>query len=1524
MAKKPAKAVASDAAEHAQRRFLVGIGASAGGLEALTALFSKLPTDLNIPYVVAQHLSPTYRSMLAQLIGRETAMRVKEVEQGEALTGNTVYIAPANHNVAVRKGHLELLPPDPGVAAKPSVNVFFQSLAEEYKEDAVGVVLSGTGSDGASGIRAIKAEGGFAFAQAPATAKYDGMPQAAIGTGHVDWVLPPERIAEEIAIIVRTHGTLPLVQKLDAGGPATLKSLLGRLRERTRLDFSSYKETTLLRRIERRMAANRTKTLEEYIAVVGREADELDRLANDILISVTAFFRDPLAFDRLGDALLQRLEAKKAGEEVRIWVPGCATGEEVYSIAMLLCERLGQRIEEHPVQLFATDVDLNAMAVARRAVYPTSAVTGLSRDRVARYFNVRGDSYEVAKSLRDLVVFARQDLVQDPPFLRLDLISCRNVLIYFQNNLQSRVLEIFHYALKDAGILFLGKSETVPGPQAHLFDTVNREARLFARKGRSLRIPAFSPATTLQPLRVREDRKAAPAPEQVLANVLGDIYAPPAVLVDRSLNILAVRGEAARFLSFPTGRPELNLLACLPKALRAEAQVMAQQVMQRKERSVGRVHQLRSAGGDVKVRLALLPCVADNSESNLVVAFEILPSAPEQETQTIAPDGRLKEVEDELLATREHLQTVIEEQEASNEELQALNEELQASNEEMQASNEELQASNEELQSTNEELTTVNDELGAKNHELDRVNADLSSVLNTIGFPVLVVNEQLQLLRFNESAGETLRLDTKCLGRHANRIEFPAWATELGRYVSGLFGQRPPRPLHLSDGMRRYSLAAYSYSVPTENQKKAVVCLVDTTQLDAAAKALSNQQDQLMAILNNSADAIRLVDTKGHLVFANEALFRLLGLPRHRRDGRRVPPRIPAEIAGRWREEDRKVLRQADVSQVEECLQVSGREVILETRRVPIVGDDGEIRLMCVTSSDVTDKRRDEAQLRLAAQVFEASGEAIMITDARGNIISVNPAFCRITGYAAAEVIGHNPRILSSRQQDEAFYKQMWQAITSTGRWQGEIWNRRKSGEVFPEWVSISAVHASDGQPRNYIAIYTDISERKASEERVRYLAQYDFLTDLPNRVLFADRLQQAIGAAQREGTRLALMFLDLDHFKTINDSLGHNVGDLLLREVAQRLKGQIRVTDTVSRQGGDEFLLLVPGIEEPNDAAHMAKKLTEIIAEPYHIEGRKLVVTPSIGIALYPDDGNDMASLIRNADAAMYHAKQGGRNNYQFFTSDMNALAMERLTLETNLRHAIEEQQLVLHYQPQVSITTGRIVAAEALVRWNHPELGLVPPARFIPVAEETGQVTNIGAWVLRTAAAQLKAWHDEGLPRIPVAVNLSALQFRQGKLRTQVAEALAASGLDACHLQLEVTESVLMEEGEATAASMAALRDMHVEFAIDDFGTGYSSLAYLNRFHIGKLKIDQSFIRDLGVERDNRTIVAAIIGLAKSLGLRVLAEGVEEPVQLEFLQANGCDEAQGFLFGRPMLPEQFRQALVQGCYDIDAIAGA
>ena len=418
----------------------------------------------------------------------------------------------------------------------------------------------------------------------------------------------------------------------------------------------------------------------------------------------------------------------------------------------------------------------------------------------------------------------------------------------------------------------------------------------------------------------------------------------------------------------------------------------------------------------------------------------------------------------------------------------------------------------------------------------------------------------------------------------------------------------------------------------------------------------------------------------------------------------------------------------------------------------------------------------------------------------------------------------------------------------------------------------------------------------------MRHLAHHDFLTDLPNRVLLNDRIAQAITLAERNRVQIAVMYMDLDRFKTVNDSLGHSVGDRLLQEVARRLRGAMRSSDTVSRQGGDEFVILMPDVADPAAVAHGAQKILDAVSKPYTIDGHELVTTPSLGISVYPTDGRDVETLLKNADAAMYHAKESGRNNYQFFTHDMNARAVERLSLERSLRRAIERSELRLHYQPQYEVGSGRIVGMEALIRWEHPELGLLLPGRFMPLAEESGLILPIGEWVLNEACRQSREWQDQGLQAVRIAVNISALQFSSIGFAATVEAALRSANLEARHLELEVTESVIMQGAERVTDSLEQLKTLGLELAIDDFGTGYSSLSYLKRFPIDKLKIDRSFVRDITTDKDDAAITSAIIALTHNLGLRAIAEGVETREQYEFLEREGCDEVQGFLFSKPL----------------------
>ncbi len=549
--------------------------------------------------------------------------------------------------------------------------------------------------------------------------------------------------------------------------------------------------------------------------------------------------------------------------------------------------------------------------------------------------------------------------------------------------------------------------------------------------------------------------------------------------------------------------------------------------------------------------------------------------------------------------------------------------------------------------------------------------------------------------------------------------------------------------------------------------------------------------------------------------------------------------------------------------------------------------------------------RQSRQRIELLAKVFEHSGEAIMLTDHQHHIIDINPAFTEQTGYTRADVAGRQPAdVLTSSRTTPAEVEAIATAVRTQGHWRGEIWDRDSRGREFPKWLSITVLRDAAGQVTHHISSSIDVTEVKQAEARMQHLAHHDTLTQLPNRVLLLARLEQAMAEARRGGDELAMLFIDMDRFKNINDTLGHQVGDGLLVEVGQRLRALVRDSDIVARLGGDEFVLVLTGVGERGAAAaaSVAKKLMQALGRPYPVGGHELHSTPSIGIGIFPADGDDPDTLMKNADTAMYHAKGAGRNNFQYFTPAMNAARGERLALEVGLRSAIERQQLSLHYQPQVDVASGRVVALEALVRWQHPELGWIPPLKFIPIAEDTGLIESIGAWVLEVALAQVARWRAAGHAQLRVAVNLSAHQLRGDSFASAVAQSLHRHALPGQALELEVTESVAMRDPARTAELLRQLRAFGVALAIDDFGTGYSSLAYLKQLPLSCLKLDRSFVMDIEHDANDAAICTASIQMAHSLGLAVVAEGVETATQLDFLRRLGCDMVQGYYISQPM----------------------
>ncbi|MBK7325095.1 MAG: EAL domain-containing protein [Propionivibrio sp.] len=672
-------------------------------------------------------------------------------------------------------------------------------------------------------------------------------------------------------------------------------------------------------------------------------------------------------------------------------------------------------------------------------------------------------------------------------------------------------------------------------------------------------------------------------------------------------------------------------------------------------------------------------------------------------------------------------------------------------------------------------------------------------------------------------------------------------------------------------------------------------------------RALRESESRFRDLYENAPLAYQSLDIVGNILDVNEAWLNMLGRTRDEVVGRFVGD-FMTDVSVDTMELEYPNFQHAgsvDGPLFQFVRRDGTHRLLMVNGRISRDKEGNFLQTHCILT-DLTERQKAEEQLTLAAKVFEQSAEGIIVTDADLNILMVNRAFSEITGYSAIEVLGKNPRMLASGHHDLHFYRALWYAVCTEGHWQGELWNRRKDGNICPESATISQVRDSNGKVSHYVGIFSDISEDKANEAHIHRLAHFDALTGLPNRNLLAGRVSQALSMAERDGESLALVFLDLDRFKNVNDSLGHRVGDELLIQVAWRLQSTLRDEDTVSRLGGDEFVLVLPGASV-DGAAHVAEKLLKTLSQPYRVEQHELTITPSLGIAMYPADGATYEALSMCADAAMYRAKHGGRHTFRFFTREMQDRSDRALQLENFLRNALELDQLELHYQPQISLESGGIIGVEALLRWRHPELGSIAPGDFIPVAEDSGLILPIGEWVLRTAIRQMKAWIDAGLSPMVMAVNLSVVQFRQAKLPELVTQILDEFKLPAHCLELELTEGVAMEDPPAAVAVMNDLYERGIRMSIDDFGTGYSSLSYLKRFKVYKLKIDQSFVRDISSDPEDAAIVDTIIGLSGSLGLQTIAEGVETAEQVAFLRDKGCDEVQGYFFARPMPAEQF-----------------
>ncbi len=932
--------------------FVVGIGASAGGLEALRTLLPTLPCDDSVCYVVAQHLDPKHSSLLVQLLSGYTEMTVRECRHRERLAGRHVYITPPGRHVTLRGDVLCLAKSGLAVGPKPSVDQFLTSLSESHGERALAVILSGTGSDGTAGVRAVKGGGGIALAQHPASAKFDGMVQSAIDTGFVDLVLPPERIGAEIAAILsRPQGSL-LSPEADES-PAEIRHITRYLAERTGCDFSDYKATTLERRIRRRMNVHKVASLDDYRQLLRVSTSEPGDLCRDILVSVTGFFRDAEAFRALETHLGRLLQRKSPGDSIRVWIPGCATGEEAYSIAIVLDRLLGDRRGQFHIQVFGTDLDEAAIQEARRGVYAAPSLSQVPTDVIQRYFVSTHGAFGVARGVREMVVFARQDLVRDPPFSHLDLVSCRNLLIYFNSRLQARVLPMFFQVLVPGGLLFLGKSESI-ARHSDLFTPVSKKWKLFRRQ-----VDADAPASraVLPSSPSRSGTRGVPPVPQgrtlsdTLLDAIGGLYAPRAVLVDERMQVCYVRGDLSPYLRFSDGAVDLNLVRLCRESVRGAVRALLYRA--RQASGPVRSQQLVVEDAGESHAVVLVACrheLDGRDESMVLLVFEQVDQLPETEAASAVAhpgdDTVVAALERELEATREQLQTTVEELETTNEELQSANEELHSANEELQSANEELETSNEELQSTNEELRTVNQELQIKSDELALANADLQNILNSVGFPLVVLDRKLRITRHTPAARELFDITPLDLGQLLTsvpcRIDLPNLRGRLAEVLES--GQAQASEVSVDE--RCFSMRLLPFYADAERPSGVLLAFVELSDVRAAERRLQRQEATLQALMNNFLHAILSVSPDGTILGFNAAAERIFGYPASEVVGRDVGMLAPPDVAHRHQ------------GFIDRYLVTGASEIIGRGRRVTGRHKDGSPLALSLTVCELEDEGR--------------------------------------------------------------------------------------------------------------------------------------------------------------------------------------------------------------------------------------------------------------------------------------------------------------------------------------------------------------------------------------------------------------------------------------------------------------------------------------------------------------------------------------------------------------------------------------
>jgi two-component system CheB/CheR fusion protein len=1109
--KPPADPAPRESTSEQSRSPVAGIGASAGGLDAFKEFFAAMPPDSGIAFVLVPHLDPSHESLMVELLARHTTMPVVEAANDMPVEANHVYVIPPNKYMTIHGGILRLTGPVERHISQTSIDLFLRSLADDQHERSICIILSGTGSHGTLGLKAIKAAGGMAMVQDPATAAFERMPQNALATGLADYVLAVEQMPEALVNYVR-HAYVNGGPRREAAPEAAdhVTQVLALVRARTRFDFWAYRKKMLTRRIERRMGLKNLNSFPEYLAFLRDHPEELNQLVKDLLISVTSFFRDSDAFKQLANQVLAPLvQSKQDDAAIRVWVPGCATGEEPYSIAMLLREQLEAAHKSCRVQIFATDVDEGALGVPRVGIYPDSISADVSAERLARFFTRCDEqTYQVNQALRDMMTFAVQNLISDAPFIKLDLISCRNVLIYLEPEVQAKEVKLFHFALNDGGFLFLGPSETI-GRQTDLFEPVSKKWRIYRRIGPTRREHAVFPMVATTEVRGPGRRSVEPVEAkpanfaEVVQRILLDQFAPAAVFINRHYQILYYFGPCAHYLEFPSGEPTHDLIRMAREGLRTRLRAAIHQAIRENRNVVLTEVQVKRNSSYHPVRVTVGPVpMPSAADGLLLIAFEDeTPSAqpssvPGSQGQGEAgKESTIQQLEYALKATRDDLQCTIEELESSNEELKASNEEALSMNEELQSINEELETSKEQLQSANEELRTVNNQLQENNEKLNKASNDMANLLNCTDIATVFLDTAFRIELFTPAATKLFNLIASDIGRPISDITPQFSDPELLGEGQQVLQQFVPREKEVStaDG-RWWARRIMPYRTRDDRIDGIVITFADITERKRAADAVTRR---LAAIVESSADAIFSKDLDGIIKTWNQAAERLYSYTSEEAVGRSAQMLYPEERAPEFVTIMAGLRRGETIQELEtERVRKDGQRVPVAVTVSPVRDSNGKVVSASVIARDITERKQAEQAVRDREErlqaILDTAMDAIITIDQRGIIQSVNAAAERMFGYTIAEMVGQNVTMLMAsphRDTHDGYLARYLQTgekhIIGISR---EVEARRKDGRVFPTELAVSEIE----HLKLFTGIHRDLSERKKLEREVVEMASLE------------------------------------------------------------------------------------------------------------------------------------------------------------------------------------------------------------------------------------------------------------------------------------------------------------------------------------------------------------------------------------------------------------------------------------------------